>query len=990
MANFRTKARAIDLLGKTQIADLPTAITELWKNGYDAYGDYLAARLYHGGYRDVQNDIFLISDDGRGMDKNDILENWIVIGTGNKKEYSGGLSEEERLYKKERVPLGEKGIGRLSVAYLGNHMLMFSKKTGSDIQILFMNWKILDNYEMYLDEVEIPLTHLETLDSVDEAYAGLEDEFRKNFESKSWEKFEEVKQGILNDLIIYHRIPEAIKEKVERHFKTYKHGTIFVVFDPISELRELEMENSPEIVLEEDRERFAEQTNYIRSALSGLFNPFDEKFVAQRAADLEISRARAEKGAEEDSPCFMIYDHDGVKDNVHDFLQLKEPFSEAEFQACEHWIMGTFELDGTFTGEIKAYNNEILPYHFIPRNKLRTKIGRLDLKVAFWEPMKINSIMSKENWDVYEKKAVNYGGLAIYRDGFRVLPYGRVDFDFLGFEENRSKGAGYYYFSHRKMFGYIGISKKENPKLIDKSGREGLISNEAYRSMRGLLKDFFKEVGVKHFGTASEGRKKFTDELKQRKQKEELIEKEKQRNRKQLTEFIKRLRVQQKELDILEKEIENLKMQLDEKLKERQIVKSEERKLLSEINSLQLKVISARTILNPDISLEGNESIQDLYYSYEDQRKKMVDELAELNNIVMDNVYKNGLAEEYTEKYKEISEEIGQTLDICKKQMDDVVYQIRLNVNQKIDELRKILKDLSPETINLEELSEEKTRACISDLNSRYGEMLDICNQYLMNYFKALSSQKPDGQGLSLLEAYKSREIELTNRVDMFYELAQVGLSIDVIDHQFNVLYSEISKELQNLAYEAGSNQKLREICQSIKMSFQHMEANHKMLMPLYRNTRRVRKNISGNDIKNILLDFYGKAMDKANISFECTDNFCRQIYYSFESMLLPVFINIVNNAIYWVGFAEKKVIKIDVSDNKTLIMNSGPQMSHTELEKCFDIFYTKKPNGRGIGLFLAKRNLNAIDFDIYATNDRELNQLNGSCFVILSLNGDE
>lgn len=540
------------------------------------------------------------------------------------------------------------------------------------------------------------------------------------------------------------------------------------------------------------------------------------------------------------------------------------------------------------------------------------------------------------------------------------------------------------------MFGYIGISKKENPKLIDKSGREGLISNEAYRSMRGLLKDFFKEVGVKYFGTASEGRKRFTGELQYRKQKEELIEKEKQRNRKKLMELNKRLKTQQKELGILEEEIKSLKLRLDEKLKREQIVKSEERQLLSEINSLQLKVISVKTILDPDISFEGNESIQDLYYSYEDQRNKIVDELTELSSIVMDNVYKNGLAEEYKEKYKEISEEISQTLDICKKQLDDIVYQIRLNVNQKIDELRKILKDLSPEAINLEELSDDNTRTCISNLNSRYGEMLDICNQYLMNYFKILSLQEPGGQGLSLLEAYKSREIELTNRVDMFYELAQVGLSIDVIDHQFNVLYSEISKELQNFAYEARGNQRLGEICQSIKMSFQHMETNHKMLMPLYRNTRRVRKNISGEDIKSTLLDFYGKAMDKADISFECTDVFCRQIYYSFESMLLPVFINIVNNAIYWVGFAENKIIKIDVDDNKTLIMNSGPQMSHTELERCFDIFYTKKPNGRGIGLFLAKRNLNAIDFDIYATNDQELNQLNGSCFVILSLHGDE
>lgn len=41
MAQFRTKARAVELLGKGQIADLPTAISELWKNGYDAYADKL-------------------------------------------------------------------------------------------------------------------------------------------------------------------------------------------------------------------------------------------------------------------------------------------------------------------------------------------------------------------------------------------------------------------------------------------------------------------------------------------------------------------------------------------------------------------------------------------------------------------------------------------------------------------------------------------------------------------------------------------------------------------------------------------------------------------------------------------------------------------------------------------------------------------------------------------------------------------------------------
>ena len=46
MAQFRTKARAVDLLGKGPIADLPTAITELCKIGYDAYADTLNAEIY--------------------------------------------------------------------------------------------------------------------------------------------------------------------------------------------------------------------------------------------------------------------------------------------------------------------------------------------------------------------------------------------------------------------------------------------------------------------------------------------------------------------------------------------------------------------------------------------------------------------------------------------------------------------------------------------------------------------------------------------------------------------------------------------------------------------------------------------------------------------------------------------------------------------------------------------------------------------------------
>ena len=157
MAQFRTKARAVELLGKGQIADLPTAISELWKNGYDAYADKLSCNLYLPGYKDNQAPVFTLSDNGFGMSKHDILNKWIVLGTDSKARGRSYLTDEERFGKAIRVPMGEKGIGRLSVAYLGSPMLMLTKKKNQKCQLLFIDWRILENYNLFIDDTSVPL-----------------------------------------------------------------------------------------------------------------------------------------------------------------------------------------------------------------------------------------------------------------------------------------------------------------------------------------------------------------------------------------------------------------------------------------------------------------------------------------------------------------------------------------------------------------------------------------------------------------------------------------------------------------------------------------------------------------------------------------------------------------------------------------------------------------------------------------------------------------
>lgn len=970
MANFRTKARAIDLLGRNQIADLPTAITELWKNGYDAYGDYLDAGLYRAGYKDVERDIFVLSDDGSGMNQEDIMNKWIVIGTDNKKREENVVPIEDRFGKEKRIPLGEKGIGRLSVTYLGNHMLMISKKEHEMYQLLFMNWRVFENFDLYLDEVEIPIAETNDLKYLNRDYSELQKLYRNNFESESWNNFDDLKKGIFNDLDKYSQLPISVLDDIKKHFEEKKHGTYFVIFDPIKEIVELEKEQ--ENNLKETQEQMAEQTSYVRSALSGLFNPFDENLMKKR---MELLKEDYFK-----TPSLQIYSSNGTQ---HDFLQMKEFFTSDDFEECEHWINGSFNEDGVFNGIIKVFG-KIENYQYIPRKKPRSKIGSLILKLAFWEGTPRNSSMSREMYKKYEEKGKNFSGLYVYRDGFRVLPYGRTDFDFLEFEKRRSNNAGRYYFSHRKMIGFVGISKSGNSKLIDKSGREGFVSNEAYRTMKAMLIDFFIDIAKKRYGSDSEIREDFLNQKRKENEREQIIGLEKKKNTKVIISLNKKVVCNREKLKKELDKIHQLEKELGDNITERDNLYNQSKELLERINVLKKEIHDLKILVPKDVTLTGYDTVTDNLYEYDKELRnaeKRVEKCGEMAKTWADI---DAIKLDYENKYRQAEKEINELVNCCQSKMKDNFDRIKQQIENRCLKIERELECFSPKNINIFSLDERDVLKQEKELDVYFYETLREEKIKLNTLFKRMSDVTFDNFLEETMEAYKSKEIELTDQVDNFYELAQVGMSIEIIDHQFNVLYAEMTHELNKLSDIALESAEVAAVYSPLKMAFQHLESNHKMLMPMYRTTRRNKTVITGEQIKNLILKFYGNIMEKENIDLLCTQEFLDYKMKSFESIIMPVFLNVVNNAIYWLGFASAcKCIKMDVKKDEMLIMNSGPKMTYTELIKCFNIFYTKKASGRGIGLYLAKKCLNSLDMDIYATNDTEFNILNGACFVI-------
>ena len=153
MTGFRARARAVDMLGRQQIANLPTALSELFKNAHDAYATCAIADYYR------TLDALVVSDDGVGMDLDTFQESWLTIATETKLDRSP-VAEPQGM--QPRVQLGEKGIGRFAIGALGSQVLVISKRAGCPAIAAFVNWQMFELPGIDLDEVPVGLIELDS------------------------------------------------------------------------------------------------------------------------------------------------------------------------------------------------------------------------------------------------------------------------------------------------------------------------------------------------------------------------------------------------------------------------------------------------------------------------------------------------------------------------------------------------------------------------------------------------------------------------------------------------------------------------------------------------------------------------------------------------------------------------------------------------------------------------------------------------------------
>ncbi len=98
----------------------------------------------------------VVSDEGSGMSRQDLLDNYLVIGTASRKRAIDDALSKSHSSRDHAPFLGEKGIGRLSAMRLGDMLTVeTARQEDKHLNLLQIDWSAFGDLDAMLDQIEV-------------------------------------------------------------------------------------------------------------------------------------------------------------------------------------------------------------------------------------------------------------------------------------------------------------------------------------------------------------------------------------------------------------------------------------------------------------------------------------------------------------------------------------------------------------------------------------------------------------------------------------------------------------------------------------------------------------------------------------------------------------------------------------------------------------------------------------------------------------------
>ncbi len=472
---FKTNSRHIGQLGRELVTDFVTALVELVKNAYDADAPSVRIMIENA---NTPNSRIIVADTGSGMTEDEFENRWMVIGTSNKLSLP--------YTPKGRKKAGKKGIGRFSVERLAERAVIYSY-TAEEAFKVFLNWNL---YE----EISV---------------AGLQQRIQilRNKKDVSAAKY------ILNQLEYYLELKLKGNDGIEQEYVREKAGRFVSDYEATFETAFLDLFEDEILPLLKKQEK-------VELKLEDIDNPVEDIGNRERQETFKLLKEMyALEGREgRDVHTGLVMVLEGLRDNWRqkDIEKLQKELRlliAPEFIEKDPFHIDLIANQFKIPEEISV--NSILDLRYakvtarIYENGTRSEIRYSDITgkneekhmeyeipllcgdVAFELYYFLRDSVHMTNETYNYRLAIGilniYCGIKIYRDNFRVKPYGDIDNDWLGLDKAKVSDTHGYRVGNNQTIGVIKISDEKNPLLIDATNREGIIENEAYEHLKQFI-----------------------------------------------------------------------------------------------------------------------------------------------------------------------------------------------------------------------------------------------------------------------------------------------------------------------------------------------------------------------------------------------------------------------------------------------------------------------------------------------------------------------
>jgi len=167
-------------------------------------------------------------------------------------------------------------------------------------------------------------------------------------------------------------------------------------------------------------------------------------------------------------------------------------------------IRGDVDENGNYNlkATIMDLPAEILKRQFIFDDEHSPECGPFHIELRVWDrdrnslaeiAKKYGSTMADLSRDLDAA-----AGISIYRDGFRLMPYGEPYNDWLRLDRRRVNNPTRN-LSNNQIVGYVLISADKNQRLHEQSNREGLMEGAAFNDLRELVKMVLTEIEIRRY-----------------------------------------------------------------------------------------------------------------------------------------------------------------------------------------------------------------------------------------------------------------------------------------------------------------------------------------------------------------------------------------------------------------------------------------------------------------------------------------------------------